>query len=106
MPTEHLSRNYLILRGLSGAARRSRTPNLQIRSLSLYPVDLWLHVPDVRKADFTGRRGPAATPRPGACPPGGRGGAGGRVLPGAARPGTPDVDYTATACSTVLKRRC
>jgi hypothetical protein len=29
----------------SGAARRSRTPNLQIRSLSLYPVELWLHVP-------------------------------------------------------------
>lgn len=27
----------------SGAARRSRTPNLQIRSLSLYPVELWLH---------------------------------------------------------------
>src|SRR4026209_1733309 len=25
-----------------GAARRSRTPNLQIRSLSLYPVELWL----------------------------------------------------------------
>src|SRR5215210_6400481 len=30
-------------RGEFGAARRSRTPNLQIRSLSLYPVELWLH---------------------------------------------------------------
>jgi hypothetical protein len=35
----------------NGAARRSRTPNLQIRSLSLYPVELWLHVSDVRKAN-------------------------------------------------------
>ena len=42
--------------GLVGAARRSRTPNLQIRSLSLYPVELWLHVPDVRKGDSRASR--------------------------------------------------
>jgi hypothetical protein len=41
------------MRELDGAARRSRTPNLQIRSLSLYPVELWLHETTavVRKAD-------------------------------------------------------
>ena len=27
----------------NGAAIGSRTPNLQIRSLALYPVELWLH---------------------------------------------------------------
>jgi hypothetical protein len=37
--------------GLIGAARRSRTPNLQIRSLSLYPVELWLHDDDCRRAE-------------------------------------------------------
>ena len=28
---------------LNGAPRRSRTPNLLIRSQTLYPVELWVH---------------------------------------------------------------
>jgi hypothetical protein len=47
-----------------GAARRSRTPNLQIRSLSLYPVELWLHETTavVRKADCRAPGGPVQAP--------------------------------------------
>ncbi len=26
----------------NGAPKRSRTPNLQIRSLTLYPIELWV----------------------------------------------------------------
>jgi hypothetical protein len=51
-PLSESSCNSLVLGGLAGAARRSRTPNLQIRSLSLYPVELWLHVPDVREEEL------------------------------------------------------
>jgi hypothetical protein len=28
---------------LNGAPKESRTPNLQIRSLTLYPIELWVH---------------------------------------------------------------
>src|SRR5690606_28531706 len=39
-----------------GAARRSRTPNLQIRSLSLYPVELWLHRALLERKAYRKRR--------------------------------------------------
>lgn len=29
---------------MTGAPRRSRTLNLQIRSLTLYPIELWAHI--------------------------------------------------------------
>lgn len=36
-PLSHLSKK-------NGAPKRSRTPNLQIRSLTLYPIELWAHI--------------------------------------------------------------
>ena len=52
--------------GRCGAARRSRTPNLQIRSLSLYPVELWLHCPAGQERVSKSRRGgQAAAGQPG-----------------------------------------
>jgi hypothetical protein len=52
----------LILLGLFGAARRSRTPNLQIRSLSLYPVELWLHVHRTCGRGILGHAAPVRNP--------------------------------------------
>ena len=45
---EAILRKLPRLLGLGGAPRRSRTPNLQIRSLSLYPVELWVHEVQLR----------------------------------------------------------
>ena len=39
----HETENCLEICSLNGAPKESRTPNLQIRSLTLYPIELWVH---------------------------------------------------------------
>ena len=37
----------------AGAPRRSRTTNLQIRSLTLYPIELWAHMGTYQRDTLT-----------------------------------------------------
>ena len=64
-PRERIEISASSVGSRSGAARRSRTPNLQIRSLSLYPVELWLHeVLPSCGGGIVGQAGRECNPRP------------------------------------------